>query len=67
MFAGLLLTLPDIEDPFIEIDHVEAIANNLVCVIAVATVFLIYIILFGWSVYQDNKDVSRVRTKNVIV
>lgn len=66
MFTGLLKTLPNVEDPFFEIDHIEAIANNLVCVLVLSIVFLIYLILLGWSVYQDNKDVLRVRTKNVV-
>lgn len=67
LFTGLLKTLPDVEDPFVEIDHIEAISNNLVCVLAVSTVFLIYLILLVWSVYQDIKDVSRVRIKNVVI
>lgn len=56
-----MLTLPNITDPVQEIIHYGAISNNMICIIIVAIVFITYIVLLVWSVYQDKKDVSRVK------
>ncbi|VVC44103.1 PKD/REJ-like domain,EGF-like, conserved site,EGF-like domain,PLAT/LH2 domain [Cinara cedri] len=59
LFGGLILTLPNITDPVEEVFHYESIANNMVCLILVAVVFIIYLILLVWCIHQDKKDVSR--------
>lgn len=65
LFSGLIYTLPDVVNPIEEFSHSGAIENNMVCLLVVATVFLVYTILLIWSKYQDNKDILRVKYKVV--
>lgn len=63
LFSGVIYTLPDLVDPIDEISHAENIADNLVSLLVIGTVFIVYVILLVWSRYQDDKDISRVKYK----
>lgn len=65
LFRSSIFVVPHLLNPIEEIHLFSTIADNMVCLILMAIIFVLYFLALFWSRVQDTKDMFMVSAYNV--